>query len=187
MYFDPPKLVGLCGLAGHGKSRLANEAQNLCSDVEILSVASSLKKKAASFADIEEEFMLQDKEGFRPLLVALGAAGRDSLGLDHWLNDLKERYDALPAGTIVFIDDIRYENEAKWVRDEGGLIVNVSLVDQEVPDNRHESEMPELLNADWFVINDKHKPELLVEAARTILCGEAKQKVEQPTLEESAN
>ena len=187
MYFDSPHLVGLCGLSGNGKSRLADEAQNLCDKVQILSVASTLKKKAASFADIEEELLLQDKEGFRPLLVALGAAGRDSLGLDHWLNDLKERYAALPAGTIVFIDDIRYENEAEWVRSEGGLIVNVSLVDQEIPDNRHKSEMPELLNADWFVINDKHKPQLLVDAARNILCGEANQKVGQPALEESAN
>ena len=58
----------------------------------------------------------------RQLLQTLGTEwGRDCVDRDIWLKLAKARYDA-PGGGYVVFSDVRFQNEADWVRKHGALI-----------------------------------------------------------------
>lgn len=133
--------VGFIGLAGAGK------------DTAALALVEQGWKRVA-FADKLKSlaFMFgwdghKDSAG-RKLLQDLGMAAR-TYNSDFWVN---ETYSGINAKYCVFTD-VRFENEAQFIRDRGGIIVRIVRPDQ-ISADQHESETNQFeIRSDYKVVN----------------------------------
>lgn len=127
-------IIGLCGYARAGKDTMAAAivergwtrlafADNLKDDLRTM-LEDAVRRGGAPVADIQRRVcqMLAgpDKAKARPLMVAYGAFMR-TFEPDYWIARLRRQIDALPDDARVVITDVRYENEAEWVRSLGGV------------------------------------------------------------------
>ena len=126
-----PKLIGLCGAKGVGKSTYASfiAGQN----GHVYSFATPLKKMLMSV--FPDEYILTQKElpipnypkhvTGRYLLQTLGTDwARKLVTEDIWMLMLRERLvkDMEEKATPMVIDDLRFPNEALMVRELGGEV-----------------------------------------------------------------
>lgn len=127
-------LVGVTGFATSGKDTLYALCTNELSD--------NFNTRRYAFADqLKEEcddFLLKNvgisaftsdpfqKEIIRPFLVTYGTHIRRKLNPNCWITRLEKsiRSEAL-MDHIIFITDVRFENEAIWIINNGGFIINV--------------------------------------------------------------
>ena len=89
----------------------------------------------------------------RELMQTLGTEwGRDHIHPDLWVFLAAQRF--LKAGSGMIIPDVRFENEADFVRSRGGVLLHMSKFDAPLP-NGHVSNAPvKQLERDIFVCND---------------------------------
>lgn len=101
--------------------------------------------KAGFGIDLNEQYWIDNKEyvipalGLSPrqLMQTLGTEwGRNIVGSNTWITLAKQRLLAIGPGMVV--PDVRFENEADWVRSVGGLIVHIKR--SAVAVSKHESE-----------------------------------------------
>jgi hypothetical protein len=174
-------IVGITGRAQHGKDTLAQMLQRHLEkqllDVRIYRFAGALKRlllvvnpvitPILRYGEIitqlgEEEAKLQYPE-IRRLLQQLGTGVRDIVGEDAWVRalerELDERWADNPLGPpdIIIIPDVRFPNEADWVRvARSGILVRVVRPGVEAADPTHESERyVDTLRVDYEVLNDR--------------------------------
>ena len=97
-------LIGLTGLAGSGKS----------------TIAKALGYPVLSFADpIRDQLGITKADPhYRKKMQDAGMWGRAHFGEDVWVENLRLR---LPQGYAV-IDDVRFANEAEFIRERGVLV-----------------------------------------------------------------
>ena len=129
------RLVGLTGFARSGKDTFftrASEYLKLNGDKSIrFAFADVLKKECdlllkthtgiSAFTSIPSE-----KELIRPFLVTYGTDIRRKLDPNCWINEIKnDVYKKVKEGNYVFITDVRFANEARWIKSQGGLIFNI--------------------------------------------------------------
>ena len=129
-------IIGLCGYARAGKDSMAAAivergwtrlafADNLKNDLRTM-LEDAVRRGSAPVADASRRVcqMLAgpDKAKARPLMVAYGAFMR-AYQPDYWIARLWHQIDALPDDARVVITDVRYENEADWVRSLGGRTI----------------------------------------------------------------
>ena len=163
-------VIGLCGKAGCGKGTVADLIKEIRGEqffmgdttVEIFPMAQQLKDIATYQFGWNGE---KDEKG-RKLLQTLGTeCGRMYGGEDFWVNKwelavsrwrfqfLRNSDDECP---IAICDDVRFDNEAKRIRDLGGHIVHIVGRAYDMgSNNAHASEAginPELI--DFELIND---------------------------------
>lgn len=82
-----------------------------------------------------------DGSEFRKLMQRFGTeVGRSLLGANVWIDVLEKRIQASGADRVV-ISDVRFDNEAEWVRSQGGLVIQVKRPGTG-PANGHASEKP---------------------------------------------
>lgn len=128
-------LVGVSGFATSGKDTLYMVCKS--------ELPNHVNTKRYAFADqLKEEsddFLMKnvgisafttdpiEKETIRPFLVTYGTHIRRKLNPNCWINRLEEsiRAEAL-TDHIIFITDVRFENEAVWIKNNGGFLINVS-------------------------------------------------------------
>lgn len=101
--------IAFCGSMGSGKTYASN-----------LVVSQLAHCKKMSFATPIKDIVAQFNKSDRASHIMVGMVGR-SLDPDVWVKDLKKRLSRM-SGNIV-VDDIRYENEAKMLKEEGFTIV----------------------------------------------------------------
>lgn len=91
----------------------------------------------------------------RGLLQRLGTeVGRDVLGEDIWVEAAWKALDVPLYAARVVVTDVRFENEARWVREHGGQVVHVSRPGYGAW-NGHKSEAGVVREPmDWEVAND---------------------------------
>lgn len=143
------KLIGISGRKRCGKDTIADilssilEARESAPDVIRVAFADAPKKAVASMlgyqsaAKMEASFPL-GKEHPLPLLgnvtlrkmyQTLGTGwGRKMIGTDIWVKVLHNQIkDHLRPGsnTVVIVTDVRYDNEAEYIRNHGGLLIHV--------------------------------------------------------------
>lgn len=121
-------IIGISGVARSGKDSLAN---NLVMIFETLGIkakryafADELKREVQSFLMQKtglDSFTQNDeqKKMVRPFLVAYGTNIRRALNRNCWIDTLKE---FISKDEIAIISDVRYENEADWIQENGFLI-----------------------------------------------------------------
>lgn len=91
-------------------------------------------------------------EGFRGRLVEVGNAARQSIGPDVWIDALDERVGPhLAAECKVVVSDVRYLNEAEFIREYGGAVVGIDRPGH-APETPESNEV--FLAADEYVCND---------------------------------
>jgi len=161
-------LIGLTGRAGAGKSTVADY---LCAQhgFEELSFATPLKQGLClmlrelgtvldDFDDPERKRRPIPELGRTPreLLQTLGTEwGREQVSAEIWVRILARRLAALTYAPAVVISDVRFENEARWVRDQGGKIWAILRASASAPPAAHRSEIGLLPNLiDKFLMND---------------------------------
>jgi len=124
------RILGLCGLAGAGKSTIAREFVMVHRAVPI-SLASPFKLRAVAMgAPAGEVFGFVPKTPeTRTMLQRAGTEeGREQYGEDWWIKHAEADLIRL-AGygvDLVVLDDIRFHNEAEWFRNlRGGPLVRL--------------------------------------------------------------
>jgi hypothetical protein len=139
-------LVGLCGLARSGKDSFFNIVKdNFEGGFHRVAFADALKRelddllikytRISAFTEKREE-----KEIIRPLLVTYGTHVRRRLNENCWIerieNNVKHH---LNAGKCVFVTDVRYENELRWIHQMNGASIYI-----ETPGNYPTNEEEEI-------------------------------------------
>lgn len=136
-----PKIIGLTGSKGVGKSTLSKMWKMERDDIQIMSFATPLKEMLSCIVSPK---YIQDKESIIPALgvsarVCLQTLGTEwgrKINPDIWINLARESMNPLfPA----IFDDVRFDNEAKMITEMGGEIWKVTRVGHEIND-QHVSE-----------------------------------------------
>lgn len=183
------KLIGLHGPAGCGKDTVAGI---LCSTQEFrqIALADPIRRGIVAMFGVPLETLTDRALKEQPLGILCGKSprqimqtlgtewGRHHLCLDIWLrvaqreidwnNELAATNNYYLRGIVV--SDIRFEGEAKWIRDQGGEIWHVRR-----PNNPHDIGMTHaseqalfLADVDRFLINDGDLDQLHQEVARML-------------------
>lgn len=188
-------IVGITGPKRAGKSTVARFLVEY-HGFEELSFAQRLKDMAYAVNPIvvveqegisEQHFRLQQavdqlgwegaKDEFpevRRFLQYLGTEGvRGQFGENAWVRKVAEDFDKLAGKTPfderiphVVIADVRFDNEADFIRDRGGVILGVERPGYGTGDV-HESENGVL--PDWYIGNDGDGADLYSEVTRVLL------------------
>lgn len=156
-------IIGLCGLAGSGKSAVAKTLVRHYGYVR-RPFAFPLKRMVAAL-NIDAELLdgpsavkerpLPELDGktLRHTLQTLGTEwGRTHMGPDFWVNQWLR---TAPNYAFVVADDVRFANEERAVRSLGGIVVRV---DRHGAGSKvgaaHASERIDLLKPDYIIVND---------------------------------
>lgn len=157
-------LIGICGRAEAGKSTLA-QALVAAAGGRVVAMADSLRDVVeaafgarfethaakAARCDFWADRLGPDWATGRQILQRVGSElFRAHVHPDFWLFHLERKLSQLPPQPVIAIPDVRFDNEAQWVRAQGGYLVLVRRADQPPPRDAHVSERgvdPALL--DW--------------------------------------
>lgn len=173
------KLVGLAGAARSGKSTVGAYLMDQF-DVYPIGFADALKAAAAILLNRTEEEVYGengfDREAIMPewgfsmrhFLQILGTEGmRNLFREDFWINRLTVE---ILGHDDVVITDVRYENEADFVRDTGGEIWHITRQDQNGLNEQaqaHDSESGVTVRGgDFFLFNHGNVEELQQKAGK---------------------
>jgi len=114
-------LIAVTGKAGSGKSEVARILHEMQPGSLILSFAAPVKRIAKEFYGWDGE---KDASG-RRLLQDIATAGR-RYNSEIWVNCMLERINMVQHNLdVIIIDDLRFLNEAKLVRNFQGKIIKV--------------------------------------------------------------
>jgi len=131
-----PEIIGVTGKARSGKDTVAEMIKKHLGNnnpTAIKSFATPMKR----FGDIcfgwndaiIEKEVVDARFGFSPreFYQKMGTEFmRDMMGEDTWVKIMKSRIDNLPKHiTYVIIPDVRFDNEAQFIRDNGGTLIEV--------------------------------------------------------------
>ena len=160
-------LLGICGAAGCGKDTLAYELVNhdAYEQYRMADPIKAMLQQFHIFPDTWDDHEAKERNipwlGKSPRYLAqtLGTEwGRELINEDIWVLLAKGRWHHLNAGGKgrMIVSDVRFKNEAEWIRSEGGIIISLVRDSGHEMDNRgHKSEdglPPHLIDA--LVYND---------------------------------
>lgn len=149
------KIIGLAGPKGVGKSTVAQQLERKLSDQGYETLVRSFAdpiRDAAKAVGFEHSYLVDPalKEVKHPVLGMSARSFMQGLSFARALNEniyiasmaqriaLEEPYGGI---TYVIIDDVRFDNEAKWINENGGKVFE--LVRRGVDYTyEHESETP---------------------------------------------
>jgi hypothetical protein len=158
---DKRKIIGFSGFMGSGKDTAALITVHAYPNLKFrqVSFADALKQAYSVMTGIPWHNTKEFKENICPVfkiarrevLQRMGTnALRNNFDKDIWINIVKHRY---PEGNLV-ISDVRFDNEAKWIRDNGGTVIQIQRTDNMAKSiwAYHESENG--VKGDFVVKND---------------------------------
>lgn len=131
-----PKIIGLHGYAGVGKSKIADYL-SAAHGYTLVKFAGPLKGMLRSLGLGHEEIegSLKEKpsrlfngKSPREAMQSLGTEwGRANFGDEFWVNLAMERvFDVIDAGGCVVLDDCRFDNEAMAIQNARGVVLKVT-------------------------------------------------------------
>lgn len=156
------RVIGVSGLARSGKDsfyflakeKLKSRGINSCR----LAFADELKNECDEFLknNLGISSFTEDnseKELIRPFLVTYGTHLRRKIDPNCWINKLNEKIqDKQEQKKVIFITDVRFENEIDWVHSLGGKAVHITRNGITAP-NQEEADNDPILKgkSDFFV------------------------------------
>jgi hypothetical protein len=153
-------LIGIAGKAGSGKDELALYLKNVHGFSQ-LTFAEPIKDALAGLFDTDIHTL--EKIGFkenpipgigkslRELYQTLGTDwGRNMIDEDIWVRQLSNRLQYY-AGVDVVVSDVRYENEAEFIRLNGGTVIHLHRHDAKSV-RAHSSESGVMFQRDWDML-----------------------------------
>lgn len=177
------RLIGLTGLARSGKDTFARFLVEK-HGFKQMAFADPVKLTAAPLFGFSYEYVFSDQFKFevqrpwvltgREILQKLGTeAIRGTFGDDFWIRRLIDAYLVTYAGVeSVVVTDVRFENEAEAIREQGGVIVHIKrqAAGLKGAEATHSSERGVKLGGrDLVVENDGTLEELLDKASRLMI------------------
>lgn len=128
-----PKIIGIAGRARSGKDTVANMILSMRGGYSY-SFADPLRAMLRAInIDMDDQFWKDNKEvsipalgkSPREMLQTLGTDwGRRLVNEDIWIIMAMERL--MNRGPGMVIADVRFDNEAQWVRSQGGMVLHLS-------------------------------------------------------------
>ena len=122
-------VIGLAGKKQSGKDTIYEIARKQLPKLRVgrAAFADPLKAEVAHVTQMNVNFIEANKDKLRLLLQAWGADFRRQFyGQDYWVNAMRHILrDADQHADVLFITDLRYENEAAFVHELGGVVVRV--------------------------------------------------------------
>ncbi len=128
-------VIGITGKAQSGKDTMVEEylkrpdhplAQRFAfADGVKHSAAAVFKEPIGKFYEHKEEISEQWGISYREMLQKLGTDfARDMIATDFWVKWLDAKLKGLPSAIeLVFIPDVRFDNEAEWIHSQGGAVI----------------------------------------------------------------
>lgn len=175
------KIIGLAGRKRSGKSTIAEYLQETM-HTEVFAFADPIRWACDAIFSALIAPKFWDKLEREEVIPAIGMSrrqveqtlgtqwGRDRIHRDLWLIILQHRMQKVlrdcPRTKLVVIEDIRYENEATFVRAMGGTVIHVlrPSIMSGLPADQHESEKGinwKCAEGDKILLNDGSIEELL--------------------------
>lgn len=168
------KIIGLTGFARAGKDTFQIRSKLLLSGIDKNFVCHRYAF-ADALKDECDEFLIKnmgisafsectsEKNIIRPFLVTYGTHLRRKLDSECWIKKIRPLIDEIKpiSGKLdfIFITDVRFKNEAEWVKSTGGYIINISR-EGYGPANIEEEEQSSLIaplvdhNVSWPTFGD---------------------------------
>ena len=149
-----PNIIGIAGYARTGKdtfgSILIKELKNVGLSAKKLSLAFELKSDLDSF--LTQKFDIsaftedpKEKNFIRPLLICYGTDLMRKKDPEYWIKKLQKTIDINNNhGIISAVCDIRFVNEASWLKRNGGILIHLQR-DGIVPADKNEEHNDALL------------------------------------------
>lgn len=139
-------IIGLSGKKRHGKdfacSVMRSKGWEDSIDVYRLAFADALKEELAAACGVTPHFIEEHKDSFRLGLQWWGTEFRRKLFGDdqYWVNKAHEALRHITSPVVV-VPDVRFPNEANWVKSMGGVNVRiVRTADLPISVDAHSSE-----------------------------------------------
>lgn len=175
-----PRLIGIKGLAGHGKDTVANFISDYLSSsiTQKISFAEPLKEMVSIITGIPVMDIDKNKATYLPeynlsvrtMLQKVGTdAMRNQVDSDVWIKIAARRIGHIPKHKIVVIPDVRFENEMNFIRQNHGIIITVHrpmMLDNSIYEHISESGQLYLPVCDHTIINDGSLDELRTKVYR---------------------
>ena len=142
---NQPMLIGISGKAGAGKDTLG---KFLCDEYHCLHYyfAKPLKEGAKiMFALTDEQIANKEKTiepwGISPRKIyqLLGTEVGRGIDVNIWVKNAEMYVNSVPGRTVV-VTDVRFDNEAFWIRNRGGVVINIVRNKDDIAENSHSSE-----------------------------------------------
>lgn len=156
-----PAVIGIAGLARTGKDTVTNFILSQIGGYRYSFADPMRDMLKAIGVDLSDPYWQDRKEvpipalGASPrrLMQTLGTEwGRELINPNLWLILAKQRL--LSFGPGMIISDVRFENEASWIRDIGGLVIHV-IRPSATKIDEHVSEAGVVVNdLDLVILND---------------------------------
>ena len=152
------KIIGMVGPKGVGKTTFANQLANhtgcqaavlsFADPLRVMAMAMGIDSKQMVLPELKHEVIPELGVTPRHVLQSLGTEwGRKCIHPDVWVWAMQrqiERHVAEYHGSgdvLIFIDDCRFANEAQWILNHGGMLIEVER-DGVKYTGEHSSEMP---------------------------------------------
>lgn len=175
-----PRLIGIKGLAGHGKDTVANFISDYLSKglTQKISFAEPLKEIVSIITGIPVVDIDRNKTthlpeynfSVRTMLQKVGTdAMRNQLDSDIWIKIAARRIGQIPKNKIVIIPDVRFENEMNFIRQNNGVLICVHrpmMNKESIHEHISESGQLYLPDCDHTIINDGSLDELRTKVYR---------------------
>jgi hypothetical protein len=129
-------IIGISGVARSGKDTLANGFVRILKELgvksERLALADELRSECRSFIkktlNIDVLNMTDDeKKIVRPFLVFWGTHMRRKADENCWIKALEKRR---KPDALTIVSDVRYQNEADWVKESDGFLIHIARLDE---------------------------------------------------------
>lgn len=160
-----PLVFGVSGVARCGKDTLAKHLKDKLErngyPTIVVSFANALKNELDPF--LKQSLGIsaftennKEKEIIRPILVAYGETCRNNIDKDYWINKIKDRVSSCSSNkVVVIIPDVRYENEARWIKGIGGYVIHITRIGTKPANFQEKVNNPIVKNAANFCMRWK--------------------------------
>ena len=138
-------MIGISGLARSGKDTLANKLANIIKselgvEVKILSFADKIKWQIKDIANNHYGISpytenTAEKQIIRDLLVCHGETMKKIHGKTIWADLVIDNLKNYKEKFFPIISDVRFDFEAKRVKEEGGAVVHISKIGNKPPND----------------------------------------------------